>query len=145
MVCLFTVYCSCSLSSFASVNKQFLFVARFAIFCTGTIMPRSIRPRTIACPVKSCKLFFANRAGLSNHLRTHRKPKRNVPESPPVVSEASSPRSPSPDNSDFHYSQHSQSPPGSDPEEPRSQSGHGKEHIKYHPLLNGKIFELKMC
>jgi hypothetical protein len=129
------VCCSDSETSFASVNKQMLRAENSQHhFSAESSMPRSVRPRTIACPVKNCSRFFTNRAGLSNHMHIHRKPKATWKPSPVVDGpfplggfdgDFSSFNTPSPAPS-------SSEPDNLVPERPM-------ETVTSHPLLNGSL------
>lgn len=95
-------------------------------------MPQTIRPRNIPCTIQNCNGVFANRSGLANHLRTHRKPRANPPDIPAQVV---------PDLLDGRFVEDF---PMADPlqEEPQmpDRPTNGCEKVEYHPLINGMSF-----
>jgi hypothetical protein len=100
-------------------------------------MPRSVQPRTIACPVKNCYRYFTNRAGLSNHARVHRKPKATWKPSPVVDGSF-------PLGGFDGFPSRTPSPAPSSPEPDNLVPERPKETITSHPLLNGEFHLFKI-
>jgi len=91
-------------------------------------MPRAIKIRNIPC--SSCDRSFTNRAGLTNHERTHRLPPKNVrQQSPDIVL---------PDDGEEPHFENGDEPVEGTPQ-PAVAS---KPSVESHPLINGKQAEL---
>lgn len=100
---------------------------------------RTINPKNILCTVPSCGRAFSNKAGLTNHLRTHRTPLQDptlrhhlsspAPQAPEMAAE--------PDHTEDpieHEPPLEQAPEQADPRPtPKRQ-----EKINFHPHINGK-------
>jgi hypothetical protein len=92
-------------------------------------MTRTIRSRSIPCPIAACKRTFSNCAGLSNHLRTHRTPQARL--DPAYHNHI--------DDNDIQVNDFA--PHGPHPDEdledrPRL-NDHSREKTVYHPYING--------
>jgi len=92
-------------------------------------MPRAVKLRNIPCSL--CDRSFTNRAGLTNHERTHRLPPKNVP------SRQQSPDAAPPNEPHFGGADE----PVEDIPQPAATS---KSSVEIHPLINGVCIELQL-
>ena len=89
-------------------------------------MPRAVKLRNIPCSLCDCS--FTNRAGLTNHERTHRLPPKNV------ASRQQSPDAAPPNEPHFGV----EDEPVEDIPQPAPTS---KSSVEIHPLINGECIE----
>jgi hypothetical protein len=93
---------------------------------------RTINPKNIICTFRSCGRTFSTKAGLTNHLRTHRTPLCD----PQLQRHPSTPAppemTPEPDHID-NFIEHEPPLEQADP----GQTQNRPKKIRYHPYLNG--------
>ena len=101
---------------------------------------RTINPKNILCTFPSCGRAFSNKAGLTNHLRTHRTPLQDPPslQHRPSPSPAPQEMAPEPGHMEEDPIKH-KPPPEQAPEHPNTgPTPKRQEKITYHPYINGK-------
>lgn len=102
-------------------------------------MPRSVKIRSISClfAAQGCTALFANRGGLSNHLRTHRRPTAGPslksPSPTPVFDEPLQDWT----NEDLDTQPEGNMASASGGGEGGDRAPIGHEKIAYHPRING--------
>lgn len=104
-------------------------------------MPRSTKIRSIPCPFanRGCNVLFTNKSGLTNHLRTHRRPAAAPATSPTPTSPHDGLPFQGPDE-DSDVEMYPAEPDGTHQGPTQENTETQQERILHHPLINGSYF-----